>query len=277
MTFLHLRPAGDIGQQRHQQQQRNSERCEACEPLRPADLHVGDLLGDAQRRGIGRQRGQEQRAGHRGGRKRGPHHIGADSARRGSGLRAVDPRNVADDGIDRAAAARGIGRRRRSQHEVRERHRIAETDRAAAEAAHQHQGEPSAKSALAISDREHESADDQPHRAFGEATQHPSQRFIGIGFDIARDPGNGQADQPDRAHRHGFKDQAGDDGCEQREVVPLIGVETGRSRHQIDREPDGQRRDRPPCDFHECPFWFPKRFASSVPANMRRSIRTTLA
>jgi len=29
--------------------------------------------------------------------------------------------------------------------------------------------------------------------------------------------------------------------------------------------------------FTNAPLWFPERFASSVPANMRRSIRTTVA
>ena len=195
----------------------------------------------------------------RGGRERGPHHIGADLAGGGSGFGAIDARDVADDRIDGAAAARGIGRRRRRQHEVGERHRIAETDGAAAEAVHQHQREPPAEAALAVSDREHEGADDQPHRAFGKAAQHPAQRFVGIVFDIAHHAGDRQADQADRADRHRFQDQAGDHGGEYREIMPLIGVETGRNRHQIEREPDRQRRNGLPGDFHASPLIVPSR------------------
>ena len=180
--------------------------------------------------------------------------IGADQARGGPGLGAVDPRDVADDGIDGAAAARGIRRRRRRQHEVGEGDGIAEADGVAAEAAHQHQGQPAAETALAVSDREHEGADDQPHRAFGKARQHPAQRFVGVGFDIAGYAGHRQADQADSTDRHRFQDQPGNDGGEQCEVVPLVGVETGRDRHQIKHEPDAQRGNRLPGDFHECPF-----------------------
>src|SRR3954454_18555232 len=67
---------------------------------------------------------------------KGPHHIGADFAGGRSRLGAVDARDVADDGIDDAAAARGVGGRRRRQQEVRHRHCITEAERVAAELLH---------------------------------------------------------------------------------------------------------------------------------------------
>ena len=225
-ALLHFRTADQITQQRHQQQQGNPERRKSEEPLRPADIDIDDLPRDAERRGIGRQRGQEHRRGNGGGRERGPHHIGANLARGGTGFGAVDPGNVADDRIDGAAGARGVGRRRRRQHQIRKRNGITESDGMAAEAAHQHQGQPPPETALAVSDREHEGADDQPHRAFGKTSEHPAQRLVGIGLDIAHHAGNGETDQADRADRHRFKDQARDDGREQREIVPLAGIKT---------------------------------------------------
>lgn len=71
---------------------------------------------------FGRQRGEE-RTRDRGRRKRGPHHIGADLPT-GRPVQC-DPRDVADDRIDRAAAARGVRERRRRQHEIGERNRVA--------------------------------------------------------------------------------------------------------------------------------------------------------
>ena len=168
--------------------------------------------------------------GDRGGRERGPHHIGADLARGGSGLGAVDSRDIADDRIHRAAAARRIGRRGRGQNKIGECYGITETDGVAAEAAHQQQRNPPAEAALAVSDREHEGADDQPHRAFGKPAQHPAQRLVGIVFDVTHHAGEGEADQADRAHRHGFQDQACDHRREHREIMPLVGVETRRNR-----------------------------------------------
>ena len=258
-AFLHLRPADHVTEQRHQDQQQDAERREADEPLRPADVDAGDLLGDGERRGIRRQRGQEQRACHRGGRKRRPHHIGADPAGGRPGFGAVDARNVADDRIDGAAAARGVRRRRRRQHEVGEGNGIAEPDGAAAEAVHQQQSEPPAEPALAVADREHEGADDQPHRAFGKPAQHPAQRLVGVVLDISRDTRDRQADDADGADRHRFQDQSGDHGSKDRKIVPLIGVEAGRNRQQIEREPDRQRRDGLPGDFHASPLFLPVR------------------
>ncbi len=161
-----------------------------AKPMNHCDQPTSTLtifLAMRKRGRIRRQRGQEQRTRHRGGRKRRPHHIGADPAGGRPGFGAIDARDVADDRIDRAAAARGVGRRRRRQHEIGEGDRIAEPDGAAAEAVHQQQREPPAEPALAVADREHEGADDQPHRAFGKAAQHPAQRLVGIVLDIAAD------------------------------------------------------------------------------------------
>ncbi|MET4831524.1 hypothetical protein ABIF44_000931 [Bradyrhizobium japonicum] len=166
----------------------------------------------------------------------------------GPRLGAVDARDVADDGIDDAAAARGVGWRRWGQQEVRHRDRVAETERVAAEPLHQHQRDAAAELALAITDREYERADDQPHRALGKSCQHPAQRFAGIGIDIAGDARDRQPDEPDRADRHRFKDESGDDGREHGKIVPLIGVETRRHRPQIDGQPHRERRDQLPAE-----------------------------
>ena len=109
---------------------------------------------------------------------------------------------------------------------------------AATKAIDQEQSEPAAEPALAIADREHEGADDQPHRAFGKAAQHPAQRLVGIVLDISRDPRERQADDADGADRHRFQDEAGDHGGKDRKIVPLIGVEAGWNRHEIERQPD---------------------------------------
>ena len=237
-AFLHLRPADHVTQERHQDQQQDTEGRKTYEPLRPADVDACDLLGDGERSRIRRQRGQEQRTRHRGGRERRPHHIGADPAGRRPRFRAIDARDVADDRIDGAAAARGVGRCRRRQHEIGEGDRIAEPDGAAAEAVHQQKRQPSAEPALAVADREHEGADDQPHRAFGKPAQHPAQRLVGIVLDISRDARECQTDDADGADRHRFQDEPGDDSGKDRKIVPLIGVEAGRNRHEIERQPD---------------------------------------
>ncbi len=249
-ALLHLWPADQISEQRQQQDQRHAERRKADEPLRPADINVHKLAGDAQRRRIGRQRREEHRTRHRGRREGGPHHIGADLAGCRPRLRAVNPRNVADDRIDGAATARGVRRRRGREHEIGKRDGIAEPQRAAPQTAHQQQRQPPAEAAFAIADREHESANDQPHRAFGEAAKHPAQRLVRIVLDIAHHPREGQANEPDRADRHRFQDQAGDHGCEDCEVVPLIGDEACRCRYHIQHQPDDKRRDLLPAQRH---------------------------
>lgn len=244
---LHLRPAHEIAEQRDEQHQDDAERREADEPLAPAHLDPDRLLGDRECRRIGRKRGEEQRARDSGRSKSGPHHIGADLAGGRSRLGAVDARDVADDGIDDAAAARGVGRCRRREQEIRHRHGITEAERIAAEALHQYERDAAAERALAIADREHEGADDQPHRAFGKSRQHPAQRLGRVRIDIATDASDGQPDQADRADRHRFQDQAGDDRREYCKIVPLVDVESRGNRPQIDREPHDERRDQFPA------------------------------
>jgi hypothetical protein len=57
-------------------------------------------------------------------------------------------------------------------------------------------------------------------------------------LDISRDARECQADDADGANRHRFQDQSCDHGGKDRKIVPLIGVEAGRNRHEIERQPD---------------------------------------
>jgi hypothetical protein len=139
------------------------------------------------------------------------------------------------------------------------------------------QREPPAETTLAVADREHESADDQPHRALGKSAQHPAQRFVRIGFDIAHDARDRQPDQADRADRHRFQDQAGDHGGKYRKIMPLVEIEAGRYRHQIDREPDRQRRDGLPANFHKIPSGSRPAFPARPGVRPRRLFLSTVA
>jgi hypothetical protein len=122
------------------------------------------------------------------------------------------------------------------------------------ESAHQEQRKAPPEPALAVADRERESTDDQPHRALGKAAEHPAQGLVGIGIDIAHDTGKGQSDQPDSTDRHRFQDQACDDTSEDREVVPLIGIQTRWNGYQVDHEPHNEWRNRLPGNFQAVPL-----------------------
>ena len=249
-TFLDLRPTQQVRQQGHEQDQQDTERGEAEEPLRPDDVDSYCLLGDAERSRVRGERGQEHRAGHRRRREGGPHHVRANPPRSRSGLGAVEARYVADDRIDRSTAARRVRRRRRGEHQVGERDRVAESECAPPKHADQQQRDALAESALAVSDREDERADDQPDRALREPGKHPPQRLVGIRFNVAEQPRGRQSDQPDRAHGHRLEHEPGDDRGEDREVVPLVGLETLGYRDQVQRPPNDDGRQGPPVPFH---------------------------
>jgi hypothetical protein len=108
-----------------------------------------------------------------------------------------------------------------------------------------------AEPALAIADREHERADDQPHRAFGKPTQHPAQRFTRIGLDVSHNPGKGEANETNRTDGHRLKHQTRNHRREDGKVMPLVGVHARWDRQQVNHKPNTQQSNRLPFDLDE--------------------------
>ena len=88
-------------------------------------------------------------------------------------IRAVQLWDMTDDGIDRARAARGGGRRERCEGEVGEGDGVPQPERAMTEEPHEVQRDPPAQSGLRVADGEHERRKDQPDRGVAKAAERP--------------------------------------------------------------------------------------------------------
>ena len=222
-----------------------------------------DLAHEIDGEDVGRAGGHEQRAGDAACRETRPHDVATHLVGgRVVGLGVIDRRQVHDDRIHGAGAARSVRRREGREHHIGERRGIAEHQRALAQRTHQQERDATAEPGLLIAQRKHEGAADQPDRVAGKAGEGPFHRFIddpeaGLGNffraeerELREEGGQRDRDEAHGGRRIGLKDQRGDDAAEECEEIPgMLGEACGR-RNQGQRDGNGSRNDEPPCrDF----------------------------
>ena len=178
----------------------------------------------------------------------------------GPGSDPYRPGNAPDDGEDGPRAAGRVRRRARREGEVGQRDGVAEAEGPAAQPPHQPERDAAPEPRLAVADREHERAEDEPHRPVLEPRERPRDRRGRARLHEAADPGQRHADEADRRRRDRLQDQADDDGGEEGEVAPGVPLEPGRHGNEGEHQPHDEGRGRPP----------PLRTSSSPPRSSPR-------
>ena len=221
MPGLYLRGAQPVAQQRHQQQQKDPHRHHRHEPLPPTDMDARGAFGERYGQQVRCQGGEKHRAGHAGGRNGGPHQEAAHALHAGVvGVRVVQRRQVTNDRIDGACAARRIGGRKGGQNAIGDHHRVAQGQRALAHGVHQPQRDPPPQPGLFIPQGKHEGTENQPDGSVGEPRDRPGEGLVGgveavVGqllrgeqHPAGKQRYQGDADQPDDRAGQGFQNQA---------------------------------------------------------------------
>ena len=232
---FHFRRIEPVSQQRHSQNQQDTQRQEGDKPGAPRDIDANDAFDQREGQQVWRQRGEEHRTGDTGGGNGHPHQVGADSTRAGIvWFRTVQRRQVGDNRVDCPAAARGIGRGKRCQQQVSKGNGITQRQAAAAQILHQDQRQTATKLGFIVASGEHEGAENQPDGGVTKTADRPFKRGAGqFEFRVGQlrrveeQPLAAQGDDhhpgdTDHGARQGFKNQPDNNANEDSKVVPGI-------------------------------------------------------
>ena len=163
-----------VRQQRHGQDQQDTERQEGDKPGTPGDVDTDDAFYQRQRQQVRRQRRQEHGTGDTGGGNSYPHQIRTNTAcARIVRFRTVQRRQVSNNRVDGPAATCGVGRGKRRQQQVSEGNGVAQRQAAAAKIFYQNQRQTAAELGFVITRGEHERAEDEPHGRVAKAAHRP--------------------------------------------------------------------------------------------------------
>ncbi len=237
----HTRAVGDrrriheVGDERREHEEHKADRQEPQHPAGPGHVNLRDRSRHLGGQEVGRLARDEHRARETRRRERDPEQVRANRARILRRRRAVQRRDVLDDGIDRAGAARGVRRHERRQHEIRQRDRVPEAERSRSKSGDERQCDPPAEPGHLISQRERGRGEHEPDDLVAESRERPADGFGRCRFDEAEPGRDADAQHADGRTRQRLSDEAGNHEDEQREIAPGAGLQArrhGQHQHQ---------------------------------------------
>ena len=248
--FPDFRRVNEIKHQRHQQDTDHARNEHGDRPGRPAHMKIAaDHLVDGVHHQRVRGGGGDEHAGSDGvGVVIDQGEIAPDLALRTFGrIRIEGAGDGFHDGVDDAAAARGVRRGNRCQDGLGQRQRIGDADGAFAEQGDEVIADAFAEAGLDDATGDHDGNDDEPDERVGKRRQGIFNRLTAGILYVGSDGHAGDGDQRhgndrNRAKRQGLADDGGDSTGEEGEQMPAVFIDPCRhGQDKPDEERDGER------------------------------------